>query len=82
MLPTLPLQVNVSLAWKRGNATPIFIKGDKKQAMNYHTTRLTFFIVKLFEKIIRGKFVNFLESNDLIIDNQNGSATDHALPND
>ena len=50
--------------------TPIFEKGDKKQAINYRPIILTSVLVKLFEKSIRDKIVEFLETNKLLTENQ------------
>ena len=63
-------QARVPHAWKRANITPIFKKGEKKQAIKYQLISLTSVLIKLFEKIIRDKIVEFLEKNKLITENQ------------
>ena len=46
-------QARVPRAWKRANITPIFKKGEKKQATNYRPIILTSVLIKFFEKIIK-----------------------------
>ena len=65
-------QSKIPQSWKKANVTPIFKKGDRKQAINYRPISLTSVLVKLLEKILRDKMVLFLESNKLITDNQHG----------
>ena len=65
-------QTRVPRAWKRANITPIFKKGEKKQAINYRPISLMSVLIKLFEKIIRDKIVEFLEKIKLITENQHG----------
>ncbi len=50
--------------------TPIFKKGDKSVALNYRSISLTSVAGKILEKIIRNRFVKFLEDN--ITDAQHG----------
>ena len=59
--------------WKLANVTPIYKKGDKKVALNYRPISLTSVAGKILEKIIRDRLVRFLESNNIISDNQHGS---------
>ena len=61
-------QARVPRAWKRANITPIFKKGEKKLSIYYRPISLT----SVFEKIIRGKIIDFLEKNKLITENQHG----------
>ena len=56
-------QARVPRAWKRANITPIYKRGEKKQAINYRPTSVTSVLIKRFEKIIRNKIVKFLEKN-------------------
>jgi len=49
-------------AWRVANVTPIFKKGSKKDPANYHLVSLTSQIGKLFERIVKAKIRNFLET--------------------
>ena len=54
--------------------TPLLYKGkgSKCQAANYRPISLTSHIIKLFERVIRNKLVNFLEENNILNSNQHG----------
>ena len=58
--------------WKLANVTPIYKKGDKKVTLNYRPISLTSVTSKIIEKIIRDRLARFLESNNIISDNQHG----------
>eukprot|EP00116_Pleurobrachia_bachei_P004793 sb/3465055/ len=51
---------------------PIFKRGDKTLAANYRPVSLTSNLLKTFERIMRNKLVDHLESNDLLPDSQHG----------
>ena len=51
---------------------PIHKGGSKSEPANYRTVALTSHIIKLFEKVVRTKLVNFLEINGHMNDNQHG----------
>ena len=53
--------------------TPLYKgKGSKCQAVNYRPISLTSHIIKMFERVLRDKIVNFLEENCILNQNQHG----------
>ena len=52
--------------------TPVFKKGSKFQPVNYRPIALTSNIIKIFERVIRSQLVEYLETNQLITNNQYG----------
>ena len=58
--------------WKKGQITALFKKGDKKLASNYRPVSLTSVVSKIFEKLIRTKIVDQMNSNNLFSDKQFG----------
>ena len=52
--------------WKNGQITALFKKGDKKLASNYRPVSLTSVVSKIFEKLIRTKIVDQMNSNTLL----------------
>ena len=51
---------------------PIFKKGDRTKAANYRPISLTSHVIKIFERIVRKRIIDYLESNDKITDSQHG----------
>ena len=62
----------VPFDWRVANITPIFKKGAKKDPANYRPVSLTSQVVKIFERLIKAKIMNFLEVNLLINNSQHG----------
>ena len=58
--------------WKLANVIPIFKKGDKQLIKNYRPISLLPICGKIFEKIIFNNLYNYLNTNNLIINNQSG----------
>jgi len=58
--------------WKDANVVPIFKKGNKSEVENYRPISLTSNVVKVMEKIIKGRIHEFLRNNNLISDDQHG----------
>jgi len=58
--------------WMAANVTPIFKKGSKKDPANYRPVSLTSQIGKIFQRIVKAKIMNFLETNHLICHSQHG----------
>ena len=52
--------------------SPIFKKGNKAIAANYRPVSLTSHMIKLFERVIRKKMVDFVELHNIINPNQHG----------
>ena len=47
--------------WKKANIIPIFKGGDKEEPLNYRPVSLTSIICKICEKIIRTRWIEYLE---------------------
>ena len=58
--------------WKKGNAIPVFKKGDKQILKNYRPISLLPVCGKIFEKLIFNEMFKFFIENDLISPNQSG----------
>ena len=58
--------------YKKQIITPVFKKGSRTSASNYRPISLTAHEVKIFERIIRDKIMEFLESQHLLSSNQHG----------
>ncbi len=57
---------------KLASVAPTFKKSDKSVALNYRPISLALVAGRILEKIIRDKFVKFLEDNNIITDSQHG----------
>ena len=51
---------------------PIFKKGNKSLPANYRPVSLTSHLIKLFGKVLRIKLVEYIESNNILTENQHG----------
>ena len=58
--------------WRQAHVSPIFKKGDKKQAENYRPVSLTCVVCKVMESIVRDKLMLHMESNNLFSKDQFG----------
>ena len=58
--------------WRLANVTPIYKKGDRKEAGNYRPISLISVVGKLLEGIITDATVEHLETHNLIMDSQHG----------
>ena len=54
---------------------PIFKKGSKADPSNYRPVSLTSHIIKIFERIIRSKLIQYIERNGFITPHQHGFCT-------
>ena len=52
--------------------TPLYKKGDRARAVNYRPVALTSHIIKIYERILRGVMVDYVDRNELLCDNQHG----------
>ena len=52
--------------------TPIYKKGNKTDPANYRPISLTSHVIKIFERVIRSRLVEYLEDNNLISHTQHG----------
>ncbi len=52
--------------------TPLFKKGNETEAANYRPVSITSHIIKIFERVFRNKLVDYLESSNILLDNQHG----------
>ena len=58
--------------------TPIYKGGSRGLAKNYRPVALTSHLIKVFEKIVRRKIVEFLESGNLMNPSQHGFRAGHS----
>ena len=58
--------------YKHSVVCPIYKKGDRTLSSNYRPVSLTSHVVKVAERVIRKIMVDYLESNDIISNEQHG----------
>lgn len=58
--------------WRSANITALFKKGNRQDASNYRPISLTSVVCKTFERIVRDRIVDHLESNNLLLNSQHG----------
>ena len=63
--------------WKQANVKALYKKGKRTQCQNYRPVSLTSIVCKILEGIVRDNIMSFLESNNLIINNQHGFRVGH-----
>ena len=64
--------------WKHAYVTPFYKKGDKTDPKNYRPISLTSVICKTMEHIIVSQLMNYLESNNILTENQFGFREHHS----
>jgi len=58
--------------WKRAEIVPIFKGGNKNNPMNYRPVSLTSVVVKICERIIKQRWMKYLEDNNVLTNRQFG----------
>ena len=58
--------------WMSANVTAIHKNGNRQEPGNYRLINLTSVVCKTMERLIKGKIITHLESNNLIGDSQHG----------
>ena len=58
--------------WRLANVTPLFKKGSKCDPGNYRPVSLTSVLGKIFETLLKKRIMTFLETRNLLSDNQYG----------
>ena len=58
--------------YKTANVAPIHKGGSKGEAKNYRPVALTSHVIKIFEKVVRKKIIEFLKKNGKLNDSQHG----------
>ena len=62
----------VPVFYKNSLIYPLFKKGNRAKAANYRPISMTSHIIKIFERVLRKKIVEFLEVNNLLSQYQHG----------
>ena len=57
---------------------PLHKKGPKTNVANYRPIALTSHVVKIFERVLRNRLMDYLERNNIINDNQHGFRKGHS----
>ena len=58
--------------YKFSHVFPLYKKDSRAMPTNYRPISLTSHVIKIFERVIRKKMVDYLEMNDLICNRQHG----------
>ena len=62
----------IAAKFKSQSVIPLFKKGRRSLAVNYRPVSLTSHLIKLFERVLRAKLVDFIEAKDIIHHDQHG----------
>lgn len=68
----------VPRCYKNSYISPLYKKGSRAVASNYRPVSLTSHIIKIFERVVRKKLVDHLESNNLLTKQQHGFRKGHS----
>jgi hypothetical protein len=58
--------------YKKGKIIPIYKKGDHNDPNNYRPVQLLSSFSKIYEKVVFNRLTNFLEKNNILVDEQHG----------
>ena len=64
--------------YKSANVVPIYKEGSKGEAKNYRPVPLTSYIIKVFEKIVRKKIIEYLIRTEKFNDSQHSFRSGHS----
>ena len=64
--------------YKMQQIVPLHKKGSKANAANYRPIALTSHVIKIFERVLRNKLMDYLEQNKIINNNQHGFRKGHS----
>ena len=64
--------------WKEAKVLPLFKFGSSTEIGNYRLISLLPILSKIFEKVVYSRLVSYLESNNLLPDNQFGFRSKHS----
>ena len=56
----------VPLDWKKANIVPIHKGGDKEEPLNYRPVSLTSIVARMCEKIVKNRWLKFLEETNTL----------------
>ena len=63
---------NIASKFKSQSVIPLFKKGKRSIAANYRPVSLTSHLIKMFERVIRAKLVDYIVAQDIINHDQHG----------
>ena len=72
---------SIPISWKDANAIPIYKTGGRKSATNYRPLSLTSVASKSTERLIRDAITKYVETNQLLMDNQYGFRNKRVIRN-
>ncbi len=58
--------------WKKANIVPLYKGGNKMEPLNYRPVSLTSIVSKLCEIVIKNRWVQYLEQENIITEKQFG----------
>ena len=71
-------QATLPSKWKEANVHRVFKKEKREEPKNYRLISLTCISCKILEHIVHSLIMDFLESNNILVDNQRGFRQKHS----